>query len=131
MKNPFFEMALSGAARLVGKPVRLVRLAGQFLLHLHRTKSGKFSIADSREKFNQLGRLAMAYATGRYRRLPVKAIISVAAALLYFLNPFDLLPDALPVLGLTDDFAVLTWVYRNLSNEISAFESWENTLAKT
>jgi len=129
MKNPFFEMALSGAARMVGKPARLVRLAGQFLLHLHRTKSGKFSIADSQGKFNQLGRLAIAYATGRYR-LPVKAIVSVAAALLYFLNPLDLLPDALPVLGLTDDFAVLTWVYRNLSNELSAFESWENAVAK-
>lgn len=33
-----------------------------------------------------------------------------AGALLYFINPFDLIPDTLPVIGYLDDFAVFSLV---------------------
>ena len=43
-------------------------------------------------------------------QVPMTAKAEVVAALIYLLNPFDLVPDMLP-LGLTDDVAVLgmTW----------------------
>lgn len=42
--------------------------------------------------------------------VPVRAKAEVVAALIYLLNPFDLVPDLLPM-GLADDVAVLgvTW----------------------
>jgi uncharacterized membrane protein YkvA (DUF1232 family) len=45
---------------------------------------------------------------GRYRAVPFGTIAAAAFALLYVLNPFDLVPDALPVLGQLDDLAVLS-----------------------
>jgi uncharacterized membrane protein YkvA (DUF1232 family) len=41
-------------------------------------------------------------------------------ALLYFLNPIDLIPDALPGVGYLDDFAVLTMVAARLANPFRA-----------
>ena len=43
-----------------------------------------------------------------------KAII--VGALLYFINPFDLLPDITPLLGFIDDMGVIGLVYRYLTN---------------
>lgn len=39
---------------------------------------------------------------------PVKAKATVAAALVYFVVPFDMVPDFLAAVGFTDDLAVLT-----------------------
>ncbi len=40
--------------------------------------------------------------------VPIKYKAVVAGALLYFINPIDLIPDTIPVIGYLDDFAVLT-----------------------
>ena len=44
------------------------------------------------------------------KRLPLKYKAMCIGAVLYFINPFDLIPDAIPVVGYLDDFAVLTLV---------------------
>jgi uncharacterized membrane protein YkvA (DUF1232 family) len=49
------------------------------------------------------------------------------ASIIYFVNPFDLLPDLIPLAGLTDDFAVLVWVYNTLNVEIDKFLAWEQS----
>ena len=46
------------------------------------------------------------------------AKVEVAAALVYLLNPFDLMPDMLPV-GLVDDIAVLGLVWKLIQGHIS------------
>lgn len=43
-----------------------------------------------------------------------KAII--IGALLYFINPFDLIPDITPILGFLDDMSVIALAYRYLTN---------------
>ena len=41
------------------------------------------------------------------RTTPVYVRIALLGALAYFVDPFDLVPDVLPVIGLSDDAAVL------------------------
>jgi uncharacterized membrane protein YkvA (DUF1232 family) len=81
----------------------------------------------AREKLFVLGRLIKAYALGQYRQVPWKTILLIVAAVIYFVNPLDLVPDIIPLTGLTDDFAVLLWVYNSVSNEIERFIEWEKT----
>jgi len=50
--------------------------------------------------------LALLFAVGD-RRTPARARLAAGLALLYALSPLDLLPDALPVLGLGDDLLVV------------------------
>ena len=60
-------------------------------------------------------------------RTMVRAILLVVAAVVYFVNPIDLLPDLIPVAGLTDDFGILLWVYNSLHTEIDKFILWEKS----
>ena len=86
--------------------------------------------ASARDRFFVLGRLIKAYALGQYREVPWKTILLIVAAIIYFVNPLDLVPDIIPLSGLTDDFAVLVWVYNTVSNEIEKFLVWEKSQVK-
>jgi uncharacterized membrane protein YkvA (DUF1232 family) len=71
-------------------------------------------------------RLARSWANGEYRRIPVKAIVMIVAAALYFINPLDLIPDFLPVIGYVDDAAVVGFVLKALRREIDLYRAWES-----
>ena len=47
------------------------------------------------------------YWNGRYRQIPWKSVAAIAGALLYVLNPLDLIPDVLIGFGLLDDAGVV------------------------
>jgi uncharacterized membrane protein YkvA (DUF1232 family) len=48
----------------------------------------------------------------------------VIAAILYFLLPLDSIPDFILGLGYLDDVTVITFVYRQLSNELEKYRTW-------
>jgi uncharacterized membrane protein YkvA (DUF1232 family) len=54
--------------------------------------------------------LAAAYYCALDPRTPFRVRATLLAALAYFVLPSDAVPDLLPLLGLTDDIAVLTTV---------------------
>jgi uncharacterized membrane protein YkvA (DUF1232 family) len=70
-------------------------------------------------------RMVREAAAGRYRRVPKRAVIAAVAALVYFLDPLDLIPDFIPVLGLADDAAVLAWVLHQIRRDLVAYREWE------
>ena len=61
---------------------------------------------------------------GRYREVPVWTLSAAAFALLYVLNPLDLIPDALPVLGLVDDAAVVSVCLALVEQDLYAYRTW-------
>ncbi|RZK32967.1 MAG: DUF1232 domain-containing protein, partial [Hymenobacter sp.] len=48
------------------------------------------------------------------------------AVLLYVLNPIDLVPDFIPVLGFLDDLSLVSWFLGKFQVEIERFREWEN-----
>jgi len=86
------------------------------------------SVSTAKEKLSIFSRIASAYASGKYRDISWKSMLIVLGAIIYFLNPIDLIPDLIPVLGLTDDFSVLLWVYNTVGGEIDKFLAWERSL---
>ena len=77
-----------------------------------------------RDDLNLLLGLCAAWWRGEYRAVGRQALLSVVAALLYFLAPLDMVPDWLPGAGLLDDLAVLTWVMRTWAAELDAYRAW-------
>ena len=53
------------------------------------------------------------------KTIPMKVRLAFVAALGYFILPLDLVTDFLPVIGYSDDMALLTFVIGNASNYIS------------
>lgn len=106
-------------------------LLAQLGKKMMRVNWSTVTVAAAKEKLAVLGRLSGAYATGKYRSISWKAVMTVLAAIIYFLNPIDLIPDFIPGLGLTDDFTVLVWVYNTLASEIDKFLDWEKSTATT
>lgn len=76
-------------------------------------------------KLKTLGRMVKAYKQGEYKQIPWQTFLKIMATLIYFVSPIDFLPDFLPVLGFTDDIALILWVINSLHNEIDEFEAWE------
>jgi uncharacterized membrane protein YkvA (DUF1232 family) len=125
MKNTFLAIAFAQAIRMAGKPARLLQLVAQVAHRLSKMDRKSISTTKLKEKLCVLGRLVAAYARGHYRVVPLKTMATIVTAVLYFLNPFDLVPDAILGIGLMDDLAVLTWVYRNAREEVTKFRLWE------
>ena len=69
-------------------------------------------------------RLLRAHLAGKFCA-PADSLLIVVAAVIYFVSPFDLIPDSIPVLGLIDDAAVITCVARANLTLISNFRKWE------
>lgn len=127
LNNQFFQAALQKASRILGKPGRLFMLLVALVRKLNRTDFTKGDSALVKEKFFTLGRLVRAYAQGEYREIPWKSLLLIVAAILYFINPIDIIPDLMPLVGLTDDFAVLFMVYRSIGDDIDKFLAWEKS----
>lgn len=125
----FFKRANVGAVRYARNSRSLYQLIRDAL-----NKSGGLSgsnIAVFREQLGIVTRLLKAYASGEYRQLPWKTLIRVIAVLIYFVSPIDILPDFLPIVGLTDDIALMLWLFSGIKDDLEKFRQWEQTTAAT
>lgn len=91
-------------------------------------KANRLNLEKCGKLFRQL-RLLMQmindYRNHVYTEIPWKSIIIIIAAILYFLNPFDLIPDAIPLLGFTDDAAAVALVITHLRKDILNYCEWK------
>lgn len=63
--------------------------------------------------------LLAAYYCAFDRETPRHVQLSLLGALAYFVLPFDFVPDVLPVLGFTDDAAILATAIRMVASHIT------------
>lgn len=64
------------------------------------------------------------YKKKNYKNVPWKTIAIITAAILYFLNPIDLIPDFMGLLGFTDDAIVLGFVFNSIREELIKYCNW-------
>ena len=70
-------------------------------------------------------RLIRAYQRGEYNQISDDALVWIIAALNYLVDPFDLIPDNTPFLGLVDDAHVVELVTDKTRRTLDAFMAWE------
>lgn len=89
----------------------------------------RFSSGGPLRRFVDDGRLLVAavrdYWSGRYRRLPVGTIGAMAFTLLYVLNPLDVFPDVLPIVGQIDDAAVVAGCLLLVEHDLRGYAQWK------
>ena len=64
------------------------------------------------------------YAKKEYTDLPIGTIIAIVSALLYLVNPLDIIPDALPGIGHLDDAFVIAACLGLVSHDVHEYEIW-------
>ncbi|HEU0208135.1 MAG TPA: YkvA family protein, partial [Candidatus Udaeobacter sp.] len=70
-------------------------------------------------------RLIRAHHRGEYDKASGNALLWIVAALNYLIDPFDLIPDATPVLGFVDDATVIEFVADKMRDTLDDFMIWE------
>lgn len=119
----------SRARNMLRDPEALEELAAQ--ARRQSAGSPNSRIRELADQIKRLGRLLRAYANGSYREISVGNIVLVVAAILYFVTPLDLVPDAIPGGGFVDDATILAFVLARLDGELAQFAAWERADAIT
>ena len=127
LKSIFFRQANTKAVRYARNSTSLLNLIREAL-----QKSGGISgekMQAFREQIGLLSRMLKSYASGQYRDLPWKTLIRMIAVLVYFVSPIDFIPDLLPIVGITDDIALVVWLVSAIRDDIDKFRQWEHNQA--
>lgn len=94
----------------------------------------RFSTEGPIGRFVEDGRLLLSlvtdYGRGAYRQVPYWTLTAVVFALLYVANPLDLIPDALPGIGLIDDAAVLSVCLLMVEQDLYDYKAWRATVGR-
>ena len=116
-----FERTMIRAESYVGHKEKL-----PFLLNkaIRKAEQHYLSLPAFWETFPVFIRLIRCWLADTYA-VPGQSILMAVGAVIYFVSSFDLIPDALPVLGLVDDVWVINSVASANLRVISSFRNWE------
>ena len=64
------------------------------------------------------------YVYKEYTDIPYLSIIAIVGALLYFLSPIDLLPDAIGGIGYADDALVIAICLKMVETDLELYDKW-------
>src|SRR5215467_3759254 len=125
LRSDAFARALIDAKACLNDPETLLALFNE---------AARKAAAVPREPFKEywaylqtMLRLVRAYHRGEYDQVPGNALLWIVAALNYLIDPFDLIPDATPILGFIDDATVIEFVTDKTRQTLDAFMTWETT----
>ena len=89
----------------------------------------QFSARGPLKRFIEDGRIMTAlikdWRTGNYRRALRWTIAAAAFALIYVINPFDLVPDILPFVGAVDDASVIAACLFLIERDLYQYREWK------
>ena len=89
----------------------------------------KFGADGSLARFIEDAKLLIAivkdYWAGTYREIPYGSIAAIVFTLAYVLNPFDLIPDAIPVIGQVDDALVFGACLLLVEQDLQNYKKWK------
>ncbi len=68
--------------------------------------------------------LIRSYLAKEYTKVPAASLAIIVAALIYFVAPFDIVPDILVGLGFVDDAAIIGLCLSSVFSDFDAYEQW-------
>jgi len=124
LNKPSEEFVKDGAQNVTEKDVEKV-------INKSEEIQRKFSAKGPLARFIEDGKLLIAivkdYWSRTYRQIPYGAITSIVFTLIYVLNPFDLMPDLLPMIGQVDDVAVMGACLILVEQDLHKYKHWKES----
>jgi uncharacterized membrane protein YkvA (DUF1232 family) len=75
-------------------------------------------------------RMVRCWVNREYRDVPWQTLVLVTASLVYLVTPVDAIPDFIPILGFTDDVAIISAVIASVGRDLERFLQWEKDSTK-
>ena len=119
--NDILESFLAEAYDFINNPARLDRL----LLDVEDMLCRIPTIGETVSGLPVMIAMVKSWIKGEYTVQP-KVLATIIAALLYLLKQRDLIPDNIPIVGLTDDVAVLFAALKYIEPELNAYREWRD-----
>ena len=73
--------------------------------------------------------MVKSYITREYTEVSPKVIATVVSAVIYVVKKKDLISDNIPVIGIVDDVAVITFALKFIEPELKAYSAWRDGTA--
>lgn len=124
LESASFRDAASKAESYAKNPDKLRQLYEDANKKSKKISKGAF--AETWAYLMAMLRLIRAYYTGTYSDIPWQSLVLIVLTVIYFVSPFDLIPDWLPAIGLIDDALVVGIVLKSVKDDLDAFMEWEN-----
>lgn len=124
LEKPTEEFVKEGAEKVTSKDIDTVVDKSEEI-------KKKFSARGPLRRFIEDGRLLTAlvrdWRTGKYRQALYGTIAAVVFALIYVFNPFDIVPDVLPIIGAVDDATVIGACLMLIERDLNKYRSWKES----
>jgi len=125
---PVFDQK-SAEKQLNAEADKVRRADLESLLDRQRTIEDKVKGSGKLNRFREDIKLMFAmirdYWNGNYRDVPWKSIAAIAGALLYVLNPLDVIPDLLIGIGFLDDAGVVALCLKLVESDLYRYAAWK------
>jgi uncharacterized membrane protein YkvA (DUF1232 family) len=118
-----YRRAAIDAEMYARDPNRLRQLVEDSVGKISITPRGPF--ADTWPYLMAMIRLLRDYHRAEYRDISESNLHTIIAAILYFVSPFDVIPDWVPVLGHIDDAFVVSLALKSARADLDTFMAWE------
>jgi uncharacterized membrane protein YkvA (DUF1232 family) len=120
-----FQKAASKAESYLKDPRRLRKLFEDAVEKINDIPRGPF--AETWPYLMAMIRVIRAYHQREYRDISQENLLIVIAAIIYFVSPFDVIPDWVPVLGHIDDAFVIALALTSVRADLDTFMAWETS----
>ena len=124
-RSAAFRKATAEAESHLKDPERLRKLIGDAREKINHIPRGPF--AETWPYLMAMIRLIRAFHQHEYRDISAQNLLVVVAAIIYFVSPFDEIPDSVPILGNIDDAFVVRLAMKSVSADLDAFMAWETS----
>ena len=125
MQSIAFRKATAEAESYARDPERLLKLVGEAREKINHIPRGPF--AETWPYLMAMIRLIRAYQQKEYQDISVTNFLMIVAAIVYFVSPFDLIPDSVPILGHIDDALVVRVAVKSVGADLDTFMAWETS----
>jgi uncharacterized membrane protein YkvA (DUF1232 family) len=105
---------------------RTLQMLDSTVRRLARGRSA-FDAKELTGKMQAAVRMVRLSARREYRDVPWQSLVLITAGFIYFVSPADAIPDFIPMLGFTDDVAILTAIFASVSSDVNRFIEWETS----
>lgn len=123
-----FKENVKDSKELLKDPDKVLKKLKEAYEKADNIKEGSFH--DIIEDFFLMIDVVKAYVKKEYRAIPSGSIVAILAAIIYVVNPFDVVPDVIPGIGYIDDAFIVAMVLKQVHKDLQAYKEWRDGLEK-